>query len=155
MSPSSYRACKWAPIFVILLCFSGCGRKKKEEAPKLEPQVQVVTAVQEIATPEEFNKLMESGKGIIAKFHATWCPPCLRMRPLFDAVAHKYEGKAHFVSIDVDKPEVRDLVDQFVKEGVPLFVFVDKCGQTVDIHPGGYEEKEFNKIVAEFVEKKC
>ncbi|HBL98400.1 TPA: hypothetical protein DDZ86_02020 [Candidatus Dependentiae bacterium] len=156
MSPRSFSAFGWAPIFVFLILISGCGKKKKEEAPKPEVQVPAVsTAVKDISTPEEFTKLLESGQKVIAKFYATWCPPCRRMAPIFDAAAEKYAGKAHFVSLDIDNVKLRDEVDKYTQGSVPTFAFINECAETVDIHPGGYDEKEFDSVVEKFVAKKC
>lgn len=39
---------------------------------------------------------------IVIDFNATWCGPCQRFAPIFEAVAKEYGDKAIFMSVDVD-----------------------------------------------------
>ena len=40
---------------------------------------------------------------VVIDFNATWCGPCHRFAPIFDAAAKDYKDKAIFMSVDVDK----------------------------------------------------
>ena len=57
-----------------------------------------------IKSTEAFDKILESAgsQPVIADYYADWCPPCMRFKPAFEAMALEYEGKAIFVKIDVD-----------------------------------------------------
>jgi len=39
------------------------------------------------------------GKPVVLNFFGSWCPPCLRELPGFEAVSQRYEGKVTFVGV--------------------------------------------------------
>ncbi|MCM1521692.1 MAG: thioredoxin domain-containing protein [Muribaculaceae bacterium] len=39
---------------------------------------------------------------IVIDFTAAWCPPCRKFGPIFHSVAEEMEGKAIFLSVNVD-----------------------------------------------------
>lgn len=44
-----------------------------------------------------------AGLPIVIDFFATWCGPCVMIKPIFETISQEYEGKAVFIKIDVDK----------------------------------------------------
>jgi len=55
-------------------------------------------------------------------FNATWCGPCQRFKPAFEAAAEKYAGEVEFVSVDVDNnPET---AKAFGVGGIPHIVIL-------------------------------
>ena len=42
---------------------------------------------------------------IVIDFFATWCGPCVAIKPVFEQLSNDFAGKAVFIKIDVDKCE--------------------------------------------------
>ena len=59
---------------------------------------------------------------IVIDFFATWCGPCVMIKPIFEELSHANEGKAVFIKIDVDKCE--ELSAQFGIQAMPTFIVV-------------------------------
>jgi cytochrome c biogenesis protein CcmG/thiol:disulfide interchange protein DsbE len=54
------------------------------------------------------------GKPVMVNFWATWCQPCVVEHPVLQAIARRYEGRAHFVGIIYqDDP---DLIRRFIAQ---------------------------------------
>jgi len=142
---------------IVLVCTS-CkwGKEKKTDTGTTQTAVEQPAShlVKEITSVEEFNKILVLGKGVIAKFHAVWCPPCRLMGPLVEKMAAQFRN-INFVSLNTENPALQELVEQYVLEGIPMFVFFDPCSQVVLMHPGGFEEKEFEQTIRRFSTDYC
>ena len=54
------------------------------------------------------------GQPVMINFWATWCQPCIAEHPVLQAIARRYEGRAHFVGIIYqDEPE---LIRRFIAQ---------------------------------------
>ena len=56
-----------------------------------------------------------------ADFTATWCGPCQRIAPTFEALADEYAETAVFVKVDVD--ELPGLASELGVMSMPTFLF--------------------------------
>jgi thiol-disulfide isomerase/thioredoxin len=64
------------------------------------------------------------GEIVVVNFWATWCKPCTREMPLFDALNARMQRAGRVVAISIDRDPAR--VTRFVEEhGLRLPVFVD------------------------------
>ena len=69
---------------------------------------------------DAFSKLEESGTKKVLYFTASWCPPCRRIGPIFEAMAKDYPSIT-FAKVDVDNlPEAAG--DNQIRS-VPTFIF--------------------------------
>ena len=59
---------------------------------------------------------------IVIDFFATWCGPCVMIKPVFEQLSQTFTGKAVFIKIDVDKCE--ELSAQFGIQAMPTFMVV-------------------------------
>lgn len=55
----------------------------------------------------EFNdqsarEAIESGAPVVIDFWATWCGPCIKLGPIVEELAEKYDGKATFGKVNID-----------------------------------------------------
>jgi thioredoxin 1 len=64
--------------------------------------------------------VLESSLPAIVDFWATWCTPCLRMAPNFEALAVEYQGKVLFVKMDTD--ENPDVPSHYNIQGIPTLI---------------------------------
>lgn len=59
-----------------------------------------------IATTQEFDELINSGKKVLVDFFAEWCGPCKMLGPVLEKLDPEYPD-VEFVKVDVDQlPEV-------------------------------------------------
>lgn len=76
----------------------------------------------------------------VIDFNATWCGPCQRFAPIFDAVAKEYADKAIFMSVDVDiAPKA---AHQFEVSAIPQVTILMPDG-TVTSTVGFMEKSQF------------
>jgi thioredoxin 1 len=81
-------------------------------------------------TDSSFNDAISKARlPVLIDFWAGWCAPCKMMRPIFEAMAREYSGKAYFAKIDVD--ENQTTARRYGVMSIPNFV-VFKGGRSVD-----------------------
>lgn len=64
------------------------------------------------------------GTPVVINFLASWCPPCKAELPHFDKLAKEYEGKVHFLMVNLsgeDKQAVKRFVESNGYKFPPLF----------------------------------
>lgn len=75
---------------------------------------------------EHFNdasarEAIQSGKPVVIDFWATWCGPCIKLGPVIEELAKKYDGKATVGKFNVD--EDGDLSTEFGIRNIPTVLF--------------------------------
>jgi thioredoxin 1 len=89
-----------------------------------------------------------SGKNLVAaEFWAPWCPYCLRLRPIFDAVAKDSADDIKFVKVDVGQEP--DLASRYGVQSIPVIKFFcegKEVGEIVGYLPQDALAKEVEKI---------
>lgn len=101
------------------------------------PAVTVIKAGQQIPPAK--------GKLIVIDFNATWCGPCRRFAPTFDAVAKKYRSQASFYSVDVDQNP--RLAAMYNVQSVPTVIYITPDGSVYGTQ-GLLPQAEFDARVA-------
>lgn len=69
---------------------------------------------------DDYNNILASNDLVLIDFYAPWCGPCLKMTPMFEEIAKKYEGRVKLVKINAD--ENKNLADLFTGKGFPLLI---------------------------------
>jgi len=73
-------------------------------------------------TDTTFNELIETDKGILIDFYASWCGPCKILGPIIDELAEEFEGRVHIVKVDTEaNPK---LSNYFKIKSIPTIAFV-------------------------------
>ncbi len=81
-------------ILAVMITFSGC----TDNSTVQKPELATVNSIEEIdAMLESAPVFIELGRG------GGLCPACVLQKPVLEELAAKYDGKVHFVYIDVDK----------------------------------------------------
>lgn len=78
---------------------------------------------------------------------ATWCGPCMEMKPIFEEVAKKYSNTYSFAELNVD--EARELAIQYGVTSVPTFIFL-KEGKVVGKETGYMPMEDFVEKLEEY-----
>lgn len=86
------------------------------------------------------------GKLVIIDFNATWCGPCKKFAPHFEAVAERYADKAKFYSVDVD--DHQELAQKYNVQSIPMVVFIHPDGKVTSFN-GYQDEAAFEALVNE------
>ncbi|MCM1369888.1 MAG: thioredoxin [Candidatus Amulumruptor caecigallinarius] len=64
---------------------------------------------------------IESGKPVVIDFWATWCGPCIKLGPVVEELAEKYEGKAIIGKLNID--EESEIVAENRVRNIPTVLF--------------------------------
>ena len=80
-------------------------------------------------TDDSAKEAIESGKVVVIDFWATWCGPCMKLGPIVEELAEKYEGKATIGKINID--EETDIVAENNIRSIPTVLFF-KDGKVMD-----------------------
>ena len=83
-------------------------KKVKTEAPQL--------------TDATFNEALETDKGVLLDFYASWCGPCKVMSPIIDELAEEYKDRV--VIAKVDSEHNPKLSTFFKIKSIPTLIFI-------------------------------
>lgn len=98
---------------------------------------------------EEYEKLINSAKIVIIDFNATWCRPCLMLKPILDKISTEYASKnVKVVSIDVD--ESKALSNDLKVNEIPLLLFY-KDGKLMEQMIGFNPEETIVQVIEKYL----
>lgn len=84
----------------------------------------------------------------VIDFSATWCGPCQRFAPIFEATAKEYKGKAIFMSVDVDNSPVT--ARQFEVSAIPQVSILMPDG-TITSTVGFMDKAQFTDFISKAI----
>jgi thioredoxin 1 len=85
--------------------------------------------VKELSTTNFDDTITKARLPVLVDFWAGWCAPCMVMKPVVEAMAREYSGKAHFAKVDVDRNQA--LARRYGVMSIPNFV-IFRNGELVD-----------------------
>eukprot|EP00949_MAST-11_sp_MAST-11-sp1_P002447 g2447.t1 len=85
------------------------------------------TAVITVTSLEQLRASTTGSRNRVVEWGATWCKPCLEMRPIFEELASQFAGKADFFMADID--EAQDFAKKMGVSMVPTFQVINPEGQ--------------------------
>lgn len=104
----------------------------------------------------------------VVNLFASWCPPCVREMPAFEAVSQELAGQVGFVGLAIqdrtaDATRIveetgvtyrwaRDAKGDFASAAgitqMPSTLFVDADGEIVEVHSGALDADELRELIA-------
>jgi thioredoxin reductase (NADPH) len=146
------------------LSVHGLIQEHHQQIPSSEtPPNTEVTEQKTTATPEEvFNvnqtrheggyalrKLFhESDRLLMVKYVSPNCGPCHTLKPILNKVVDEFDGKIHFVEIDIDKD--RDIAENAQVTGTPTVQFF-KDKELVEHIQGVKQKSEYRKVIESYL----
>jgi len=99
-------------------------------------------SIQNILTADELDSITtkntEDPLPVVIDFQKSKCAPCLKVAPLYEALAKRYEGKARFFKVDADSsPEALSVMKANGIRSVPTF-HVWRLGTRIDSIQGSH-----------------
>jgi thioredoxin 1 len=82
--------------------------------------------VMELSTTNFDDAISKARLPVLVDFWAGWCAPCMVMKPVLEAMAREYSGKAHFAKVDVDRNQA--LARRYGVMSIPNFVIFRNGG---------------------------
>jgi thioredoxin 1 len=111
-------------IAVVCLCY-----EKKNEILSFKDALigKAQTLTGQKTSEMTLEEALASGKPVIAKLGATWCPPCRKMAPIIKELKKEMAGNAIVLDIDVDQNP--DIAKTYNARLIPLTLFFNSKGQ--------------------------
>ena len=103
------------------------------------------------AQQEQTEHTEQTAEVTVLDFNATWCGPCQKLGPIFDAISAKYP-EVEFVSVDIDNnPKTAEL---FGVSSIPQVTLIAPDGRTqtyVGLVEEIYPLEAFQKTLDDFI----
>jgi len=105
------------------------------------------STVKTLKSQDEFENLLKDAKQkVVCKFTASWCKPCHRIQPVYEALSSHYED-AKFLTVDVD--DYDGIASKYSVSMMPTFVVV-KGDQVLGKYSGS-NDGELHRFLKEQV----
>lgn len=73
-------------------------------------------------TPDNANKIESSTNPVVIDCYATWCGPCMKMKPIFEELAQDLSDSYTFAMLNVD--ECKELSIKYDITSIPTILFI-------------------------------
>ena len=124
---------------------------QQEQTEQTEQTAEVTGRVSVLTNDALYSPQTKVEKGTVLDFNATWCGPCQKLGPIFDAISAKYP-EVEFVSVDIDNnPKTAEL---FGVSSIPQVTLIAPDGRTqtyVGLVEEIYPLEAFQKTLDDFI----
>lgn len=77
------------------------------------------------STSQKSVEAKSTAKPRVIEFYASWCEPCRRLQPAMDRARAEFASEVEFVSVNVDDPAAREVVEKYGVCPIPTVIFED------------------------------
>ena len=99
-------------------------------------------------TDATFNTLIETDKGILIDFYASWCGPCKILGPIIDELAEENEGRLEIVKVNT---EINPQLSSFFKiKSIPTLAFL-KDKKVIEIRGGMIPKPNLQEMIEDLI----
>ena len=156
-----------ALAFAAVLALSACGGKSNDNKAEsvIDSAVEAVEAsvlaeeADSMAKPERMSPdspiaIVDShiipvdDFGTVVDLYADWCPPCKKLKPIFEQLKVKYEGKLNFVSINTD--QYKNVAEAYNISSIPTLLFISADGKELGRMVGYNPAEEIESQLVSF-----
>lgn len=131
---------------------SACGAKSDNQTPaQADPPAQTTTAAAKGEAVEEYaanSSITPGDLPVVIDFNATWCGPCRRFGPVFHQVAQAWQGRARFISVDVDRNPAT--AQAFGVSSIPQLTVLMPDGKT-QTTVGAMDQAQFEQFLTQSI----
>lgn len=99
-------------------------------------------------TDATFHEFIETDKGILIDFYATWCGPCKVLGPIIDELAQENEGRVEIVKCNT---EINPKLSQLFKiKSIPTMVFI-KDKKLIEVRNGLVPKPNLQEMIEDLI----
>ena len=99
-------------------------------------------------TDVTFNTLIETDKGILIDFYASWCGPCKILGPIIDELAEENEGRLEIVKVNTENnPQLSSF---FKIKSIPTLAFL-KDKKVIEIRGGMIPKPNLQEMIEDLI----
>jgi thioredoxin 1 len=100
-------------------------------------------------TDSDFEEAISKARlPVLVDFWAAWCNPCKMMKPVFEALAKKYSGRAFFAKVDVDNNQ--ETARMYGVMSIPNFV-VFEGGKPTERIVGAVGRTKIERVLSKHI----
>lgn len=99
-------------------------------------------------TDATFNEAVQTDKGILLDFYASWCGPCKVMSPIIDELAEEYKDRAVIAKVDTESNP--QLSAHFRIKSIPTLVFI-KDKKVIEVINGLVPKPNLQEMVEDLI----
>lgn len=131
----------------ILLASQVAGCSNSKESTYQKAGYNESKTVTNVTTSNQLENIISSNEKVAVDFGATWCPPCRKYGPIFEAAAESYKGKVVFCKVTLDElSNQEEMINKYDLMYIPKTVLF-KDGKEVHSRIGYIDKKELSKLV--------
>jgi thioredoxin 1 len=97
------------------------------------------------------NFIQKAEKPVIVDFWATWCSPCMQMKPVFEQLANEYKEQYLFVSVNMDEGQA--IAKKYGVASIPTFKVIQN-NAVIGTFTGYMSKEAFIEQVENAIHKK-
>jgi thioredoxin 1 len=120
------------------------------DAPTQAPSVSGTRhSIRPVSDADHFRDIVHNAGSrlLVFDFYADWCQPCRVLTPILESLAEKYNGRASFFKVDVDRNQ--ELASAVGMQGIPYVLFV-KDGATIHSLVGVHARETYAQLIRRF-----
>jgi thiol-disulfide isomerase/thioredoxin len=115
-------------------------------------EVSNTTNETDTSSQAELSKALADKKVAVLCFHSTTCQPCIEMDEIIEEIKPKFEDKVDFISVVVDDPKEKPLIEKYEIQLIPTTFIFNRKGEAqkqVGVIPKEQLTETLEKLVNE------